>query len=349
MPRSSDPEVERLRAELQEAREVNRQWKTRVEGRRRRVLDPEVVRQMLPHRLVTAHAFAESPAARARHEEMERRSAPYRAAIAEPPPPSPYLLQTTVDGVAWSVATPRPDAHTANERMIAKQAFPYRAMTQARELGIGGIMLDLGANIGATSVPRVIAGDVTAVYCAEPDPLNYACLMRNVIENRLVGLVLPDQVAITGAPGPVRLFQGKQSGGHTLIPAVGAGFAQAGAGHEIEVEGITLDGWVERLGIDLRLVTFVKVDTQGAEPQVLNGAARVLAHPHIAWQLEVSPDLLEAAGSSVRDLLQRLRASFTHFIDLSGRASGDRAQPLENAAEALGYLTAPGHTDLLVF
>jgi hypothetical protein len=156
----------------------------------------------------------------------------------------------------------------------------------------------------------------------------------------------------------VRLYRGKHSGGHTIVPDVGSAFlAHRSAEREggsrpddtDEVDGIPLDAWVDRLGIDLRLVTFVKVDTQGAEPQVLAGAARVLACRHIAWQLEVSPDLLEAAGSSVRDLLLQLRASFTHFIDLSGRAPGDRVRRMEDAPEALAYLTAPGHTDVLVF
>jgi FkbM family methyltransferase len=192
-----------------------------------------------------------------------------------------------------------------------------------------------------------VAGDFAAIYAAEPDSQNYDCLVRNVVDNGLTGLVLPDRVAITASPGPVRLYRGKQSGGHTVVPDVGAGFSRPD--DTIDVEGISLDAWVDRLGIDLRLVTFVKVDCQGAEPQVLAGAARVLSHPHIAWQLEVSPDLLEAAGSSVRDLLQQLGARFTHVIDLSGRAPGDRVQPIEKAAEALGYLTAPGHTDLLVF
>jgi FkbM family methyltransferase len=349
MSRSGDPEIERLRRDLDEAREVNRQWKARYAERRRRVLDPDVIRQIVPRRIVTARALAESVDARTRHDQMLRRSESYRAALDDPSPHASHLLHTTVDGVSWWAATPRPDAHAANERMIAKQSFPYRAMTQTRELAIGGIMLDIGANIGQSAVPRVIAGDVAAVYCAEPDPVNYACLMRNVSDNGLHGLVLPDRVAITAAPGPVRLFLGKQSGAHSIVPEAGAMFANAGATGALDVEGVTLDAWVARLGIDLRLVTFVKVDTQGAEPQVLAGAPAVLSNRHVAWQIEIAPDLLEMAGSSVRDLLQQLERSFTHLIDLSGRAPGDRVLPMSGAAEALSYLAPPGHTDVLVF
>ena len=33
-------------------------------------------------------------------------------------------------------------------------------------------MLDLGANVGRMSVPRVVLGDAMVAYCAEPDPVS---------------------------------------------------------------------------------------------------------------------------------------------------------------------------------
>src|SRR6185436_11482148 len=112
-------------------------------------------------------------------------------------PAASSTRQKTIDGLLWWLAVPRTEETAFAERMLTKERFPYRALTQTRELAIGGIMLDLGANIGRTSIPRAIAGDATAVYCAEPDPLNFACLFRNVVDNGLQGLVLPDNVAIT--------------------------------------------------------------------------------------------------------------------------------------------------------
>ena len=77
---------------------------------------------------------------------------------------------------------------------------------------MGGIMLDLGANIGRTSIPRVIIGDVTAAYCAEPDPLNFECMARAVIDDGLRGPAMPDQTAIGDRNGTVRLYRGRRSG-----------------------------------------------------------------------------------------------------------------------------------------
>jgi FkbM family methyltransferase len=249
----------------------------------------------------------------------------------------------------WWGAAPRPEAETFNDRIVAKEGFPYRAITQTRDLAIGGIMLDLGANIGRTAIPRVIAGDVTVAYCAEPDPLNFVCLYRNAIDNGLRGLVLPDQVAITGAAGTVRLFRAKGSGGHRVLFDDPSGAGAADEAHVIDVEGVTLDAWVARLGVDPRLITFVKVDTQGAEPHVLSGGAQLLAQRHIAWQLEISPDLLESAGSSVRDLVSRLQSAFTHYIDLNRDATGERAQPISALGDGLAYLSPHAQTDVIVY
>jgi hypothetical protein len=47
--------------------------------------------------------------------------------------------------------------------------------------------------------------------------LNYACLLRNVRDNGLAGLVLPDHLAIGDAEGTVRLERAKSAGGHRVL------------------------------------------------------------------------------------------------------------------------------------
>src|SRR5690606_32141462 len=121
--------------------------------------------------------------------------------------------------------------------------------------------------------------------------LNYACLVRNVRDNNLPGLVLPDRVAIGSEDGVVRLERRSTAGGHRVIDARTVSDRET-----VEVPSLTLDTWSERVGIDLQTLAFVKLDAQGSEVHVLRGASRILACRHVAWQIEVDLSLLARRG-----------------------------------------------------
>ena len=110
---------------------------------------------------------------------------------------------------------------------------------------------------------------------------------------------------------------------------------------------LTLDSWVKRLGVDIKAVTFVKVDTQGWESHVLEGASALLAQRHIAWQLEFSPRLLARAGVPEHRFFDQLERHFTHFIDLGWRTT-PRSRPIGQARKTLSYV-GRRFTNLLVY
>lgn len=94
----------------------------------------------------------------------------------------------------------------------------------------------------------------------------------------------------------------------------------------------------------------MKVDTQGWEADVLRGAPSLLAHPHIAWQLEFSPRMLQRSGSTAADLFALLEKHFTHFIDL-GRFTTPRVRPIGQVREDVAYVEQRERrfTDLLLY
>ena len=97
-------------------------------------------------------------------------------------------------------------------------------------------------------------------------------------------------------------------------------------------------------------MAYVKVDTQGWEVEVLRGASKLLGSRHIAWQLEVSPEMLVAAGSSAAELFQICVDRFSHFLDLGKQAEGPRARPTRELDTALAYIGgAIPHTDIVLF
>ena len=327
-------------------------WKRTAGQYRRRILSRTVVKQAFLSRVETMAARAAIPPAGEREAALRAVSPAYvEAASGSPASLGRRVHRLRVDGLHWWMPIVHPRAEGPTPASIRKQTIPYLAITQTRELAVGGVMLDLGANLGRMSIPRVVFGDVTAAYCAEPDPLNYACLVGNIVDNGLAGMLLPDRVAVGDRDGSVVLVRSNFSGSHQVLadgmPAQGR---RAAARERIEVPSVTVNTWLERLRVDPDAVTFVKVDVQGFEVRVLQGAARLLSRRHAAWQIEVDPGLLAGTGSSVAELCDHLRRHFAQFIDLKGTLSGPRERPIAEMAESLGYLGDEDHkTDVLVF
>jgi FkbM family methyltransferase len=318
----------------------------KIHNLHRSVLDKTVLQRLLPVRAATLAHRSASPDAQARLARFRAASASYSAPPDEAGGAPSYTRTIELDSLSWCVPLPHPEDPVLVARALGHQDFPYRTLTQTRDVAIGGAMIDIGANVGRMSIPRVVLGDVTAAYCAEPDPLNYRCLVQNVRSNHLDGLVLPDRVAIGSSNGTARLMRASTSGGHRVLDP------ETRTKHEVvEVESLTLDTWVERIGLDLPGLVFVKLDAQGSEVHVLRGATRVLACQQVAWQIEVDLALLSRRGFGPRDLYEPITRHFTHFVDLNRQAEGERVRPTTELADALAYLGdgRETRTDVMTF
>jgi FkbM family methyltransferase len=311
----------------------------------RRTLSASVVEQTVAVRLAALRRSSRADAARAIEEDFAVRSCAYRETrdLGERRAETCERIQAT-HGLQWWI--PRQVARDGNslEASVASGWLPFAAILSTRELAQGAIMLDIGANVGTTSIPRVVLGDFQRVYAAEPEPSNYASLCQNVIANGLAGFVMPDRVAIGSHDGELTMDVAPNIGAHRVI---GEGTLGPAPGRVI-VPSRTLDSWVEGLGIEPALVAFVKCDVQGWETRVLKGASSLLQQRQIVWQIEVSPKHLSEAGTSLRELCCTLRHSFDRFIDLEGY--GQRGRPTSELETALDYLGEERRfTDLLVY
>lgn len=304
------------------------------------ILEPATLQRLFRHRLRTLHS-------RARPQDSAARERAFRAtcvAYGRKEEPTSRIERREVDGLHWHVPALTTHVDELPGWFEKEQRFPYAAILQTRDVSIGGVMLDIGANVGRLSIPRVVLGDVTAAYCAEPDSLNYDCLRRNVLDNGLAGLVMPDCVAISDRDGAVTLRQGKKYTGHRVVTEPNP------AGDVIDVPACTLDTWVRQHNIDLDAVTFIKVDVEGHEQRVLDGAAGVLTRAHIAWQLEVWSTQLSAVGNSAMQLAASLAKHFTHFVDLRREIPAPRVRPIAELHDVASELDkVGGKTDIVVF
>lgn len=355
-PRASAPADAEI-AEIAALRVSADAWKQKAGQKSRRVLSTHVLRQIFNRRVRTLPARVAIPSRERREAVLREVSPAYVAAVEQGPSVwGEHVHAMRVSGLQWWMPVVRPQPGGPSAAWIAKQRFPYRALTQTRELAVGGIMLDVGANIGRMSIPRIVLGDIAAAYCAEPDPLNYACLVGNIVDNGLNGLLLPDRLAISDRDGSALLHRADVSGGHHVLAennpardALSGPLPQPSKGEFVDVPCLTLDTWLGRLRVDLDAVTFVKVDVQGYEMRVLQGASALLAKGHAAWQLELDPALLMATGTSLADVCAKLQQHFTYFIDMNGALTGPRQRMIQELPDGLAYLTDHEKTDVLVY
>jgi FkbM family methyltransferase len=129
------------------------------------------------------------------------------------------------------------------------------------------ICLDIGANIGLTSVLMSHYNPNGRVYSFEPSPINLQHLRDNIQRNTS-GNVEIISSAIGSADGFVN-FQTPQAGANsTVIRGDASGLPYT------KVPLITVDGWVAKKGVSA--VDFIKIDVEGFEPEVLIGAAETI-------------------------------------------------------------------------
>lgn len=329
----------------EQQREVLRR---RLEARRQRARATQPDEAVLEHVLPLRHAaiIAANHDGRAlRESAFAERSASYREALAHPDAIPGAAERVVVAGLTWWMPAERDNTEGIAHRLVARHRLPLREILDTRELAVGRVMVDIGANVGTTSIPRALLGDFNHVYAIEPDPLNYACLVRNIVTNGLRGLVLPDCVALGDVNGEMTMRM-RRSGTHHLVTRAD----DISEDERVTVPCLTLDSWVNQMGIDLSDVAFIKCDTQGWDARVLAGATGVLTAPHIAWQIEFSPPMLQRSGASIDDVFARVERHFTHFIDLRS-TGGDRVRRTRDLRAALAGIGSSGsrYTNLLLY
>jgi O-methyltransferase len=146
-------------------------------------------------------------------------------------------------------------------------------------LRAGDVFYDIGANCGTLTLAAAgMHGDEVKIVAIEPGYANFESLARNLSHNRMLGFVTPLQVALLDRTRlePINYYRSTAAG--TSLHAVGRP-----VDHEdneftpVEaqmVPAFTLDDLIGLLG--LPAPTHVKVDVDGAEGPLLQGAAATL-------------------------------------------------------------------------
>lgn len=192
------------------------------------------------------------------------------------------------------------------------------ACTLAQE---GGLAVDVGAHVGTFTVPlarRVGPGGL--VVAAEPTPRTAGALRRTLALNGLQDRVALHECAVGGGEGRARLHVAAVGSHNSLLP-----LGDEGVG-EVEVAVRPLDALVPAG----RAASVIKVDAEGMELEVLQGAGRVLAEsPRVGLIAEFGPSHLVRTGAAIADWLDAFRAH--GFVPWEIEESSGRLCPLRTA------------------
>jgi FkbM family methyltransferase len=188
------------------------------------------------------------------------------------------------------------------QRTIYYNAYERRDLRLALRLTpVGGVCLDVGANIGyyALHLGRKV-GPAGAVHAFEPDPDNHDKLVGNCVLNGLDGRVVVNRLALSSRAGEAVLHrQPGRSGDGTL-----SGFGDGWEGHET-VRTEKLDEYLQRNRIET--VDFAKIDVEGHEIELLEGASATLKSRSIRHLLiEFNGGRLSEQGETLRTFLAAL-------------------------------------------
>jgi len=176
-----------------------------------------------------------------------------------------------------------------------------------RVLSEGGTYIDVGANIGLTVIPMARLPGVRCI-ALEPEPTNFRFLRANAVFNDVDGVIeFHNAAAMASAGELVMSISAWNSGDNRIEGALSAGqsIAEVSADGKplVRVKGVRLDDLAA--GKEFSHPCVCKIDTQGAEVEVLKGARELLRQIDLL-AIEFWPAGLRRLGGDAESLLQIL-------------------------------------------
>ncbi len=214
----------------------------------------------------------------------------------------------------------------------------------------GTTFVDVGANIGTSTIDALVHFGFGRAACFEPESHNRRLLRMNVVLNGLDDRVAIYPWALSDADRDGSLRKAPRNLGDHVVQVPGTETAASGEGATtVPVRCLRFDTLVEKGELDIETTGLVWVDTQGHEAFVLAGATTATA-AGVPMVVEYAPRHLLATGSLER-LEDLIAANYTTVVDVHLLTHGLGARAVLEARDVKTLrdrYQPPEHTDLLL-
>ena len=203
------------------------------------------------------------------------------------------------------------------------------------KLSSDDVLFDVGANVGMYSIFAAINAKCK-VFAFEPESQNYSLLCKNIYVNHLSELISPLCVAITDTYqiSTLNLSRFDWDGGgscHSFGQDVGFDLSPRESPFKQSVVGLSLDELITRH--NLPSPTHLKIDVDGFEHNVINGADKLLRSLRLkSICIELNTNLTEH-NSVISFLVSRGFFYYSRQVNSSMRKDG----PFKGCSEFIFY------------
>jgi FkbM family methyltransferase len=169
-------------------------------------------------------------------------------------------------------------------RLHSSRKEPETVEWLERTFTDGSVLYDVGANVGAYSLVAAAAGGPgSRIIAIEASPFTFASLCGNILLNGFTERITPLQLLLTERAGVRSFVLGSTTAGEASHPGEMMGKSMLG----LDLAAIPLDEAVRLL--DLPRATHLKIDVDGGEDAILDGAGATLRSPtlkHLLIEVE---------------------------------------------------------------
>lgn len=156
----------------------------------------------------------------------------------------------------------------------------------------GDRVIDVGTNLGfVATMFASIVGSEGRVFCFEPSKYIFSKLKKTIAANNLDSVITPFNVGCGTEKTTVKLNAVSTSSGNSSIIN-----ADSTIGKTEEIEIVPLDS-IDELWSEP--INFIKIDTEGFEPEVLLGAKRLITTYKPTIYIEMGGSYMESTKRSL--------------------------------------------------